>query len=298
MHRQKKAYLFALSAVLAWSTVASAFKITLKSLSPIELLFFASLGSTVVLFAVLLFQKRWKALKSLSRAQVLQSIPLGILNPLLYYLVLFEAYRRLQAQEAQPLNYTWAIVLVFLSVPLLGQRIRLRDFVAAFICYFGVVVISTHGDLLQLKFSDPIGVGLALGSSVIWALYWIYNTKSQRDPVVGLFLNFLFSLPPVFVVYVLAEGCKVPEVEGLLGAAYVGVFEMGVTFLLWLSALRLTDNTAKVGNLIFLSPFLSLIFIHYFVGETILASSILGLALIVGGLLFQRAGRKPETGKK
>ncbi|HHO76666.1 MAG TPA: EamA/RhaT family transporter, partial [Deltaproteobacteria bacterium] len=55
-----------------------------------------------------------------------------------------------------------------------------------------------------------------------------------------------------------------------------------------LCALRLSENTAKVGYLIFLSPFLSLVFIHFFVGETILFSTFIGLILIVAGLVLQQ----------
>jgi drug/metabolite transporter (DMT)-like permease len=69
---------------------------------------------------------------------------------------------------------------------------------------------------------------------------------------------------------------------------------MGVTFVLWLNALKLSESTAKVGNLIFLSPFLSLIFIHLFVGEDILASTLIGLVLIVAGILCQQI--KPRRG--
>jgi drug/metabolite transporter (DMT)-like permease len=297
MNSQKKAILYALAAVLAWSTVASAFKVTLRYLEPVELLFYASLFSTLTLGGVLLIRGKAAKLWSLSRRQVLLSVPLGILNPFLYYLVLFWAYDLLPAQQAQPLNYTWAIVLALLSIPLLGQKIRMRDFAAAFICYAGVWVISTQGDVLGFKFTDPLGVGLALGSTVVWALYWIYNTKSGRDPAAGLFLNFLFSLPAVFVALLVFQGLRLPDFRGLLGAAYVGVFEMGLTFLLWLTALRLTDNTARVGNLIFLSPFLSLVLIHFVVGETILASSALGLGLIVAGLLYQQYGKRSGEGK-
>ena len=41
---------------------------------------------------------------------------LGLVNPFLYYLVLFKAYDLLPAQEAQAINYTWALMLAFLSV--------------------------------------------------------------------------------------------------------------------------------------------------------------------------------------
>ena len=68
----------------------------------------------------------------------------------------------------------------------------------------------------------------------------------------------------------------------------MGTFEMGLCFVLWLMAMKLTDNTARISNLIFLSPFLSLIFIHFLLGEDILPSTFIGLILIVTGLSFQR----------
>ena len=223
------------------------------------------------------------------------SLLFGFLNPFLYYLVLFQAYELLPAQEAQPLNYTWAITLTLLSIPLLRQRITRQEIAAIIVSYLGVVVISTQGRLLHLHFANPLGVALALGSTVIWALYWIFNSRDTRDPVTGLFLNFLCGLPFI-LAYALGTGAlHRPALPGLLGAAYVGAFEMGITYVLWLQALKLSVNTAKVGNLIFLSPFLSLIFIHLLVGERILPSTYSGLVLIVAGLVLQRLRRRPRT---
>ena len=36
-----------------------------------------------------------------------------------------------------------------------------------------------------------------------------------------------------------------------MAVTYVGLFEMGITFVLWLSALKSTNNTARISNLIF-----------------------------------------------
>jgi drug/metabolite transporter (DMT)-like permease len=226
------------------------------------------------------------------RRQYLASLALGLLNPLFYYLVLFKAYEILPAQVAQPLNYTWALTLTYLSIPLLGQKIGMKEAAAGVICYSGVLVITTRGDITGFRFSDPVGVGLALFSTVIWALYWIYSTKDKREPVVVLLLNFLFSLPFTAGLCFLFSDFRVTGIYGLLGAIYVGAFEMGITFVLWLTALKLSANTARVGNLIFISPFLSLVFIHFLLGEAILPATFFGLALIVAGLFVQRLEMK------
>ena len=192
---------------------------------------------------------------------------LGFLNPFLYYLILFKAYDLLPAQEVQPLNYTWALTLTFLSIPLLKQKIAFKEILSGFVAYFGVF--------------------LALISTVIWALYWIYNQKSELDPIHNLFFNFLFGFPFIFIFCLMFSDIRIEFDYGLLGAVYVGIFEMGVTFVYWLFALKFSTNSAKVANLIFISPFLSLIFIYFLVGEQILVSTFIGLVFIITGLLIQ-----------
>ena len=291
MGNPTKAYVYGLTTVLLWSTVASAFKLSLRHVDHFQLLLYACVVSILVLSVILTARGGWRLVLSCSTGQYAQSLALGVLNPFLYYLILFKAYDLLPAQEAQPLNYTWALTLTFLSVPLLGQRIGARELLAGLVSYSGVVVISVRGDVTGLRFSDPLGVGLALGSTVIWALYWIYNTRDDRDPVAGLWLNFVFGFPFVVAACWLFSDLRVASLPGLMGAAYVGLFEMGVTFDCWLMALRLATNTAQVGYLIFVSPFLSLVFINLVVGEAIRSGTLVGLGLIVAGLVVQHTAR-------
>ena len=103
-----------------------------------------------------------------------------------------------------------------------------------------------------------------------------------------LFLGFLCSFVPVTLVTALFSDFAIPG-PGWWAGAYVGAIEMGFTFVLWLTAMRLTVSTARVANLIFLSPFLSLVFIHFVLGEHVVPGTLVGLVLIVGGLSLQSA---------
>jgi len=288
MVNQRKAYLYALGTVLIWSTVASAFKLSLRTLSPAHLLLYANLMSVLLLGGILLCRRELGLAMPKDRRELLRSAGLGLLNPFLYYLILFKAFALLPAQEAQPLNYTWAITLSLLAVPMLKQRLCLREIVAILVSYSGVMVISTRGDLFGLQFSNPTGVALALGSTIIWALYWILNTRDSRPPLAGLFMNFLCALPLSLLYCLVFTEMRTPDLGGILGAAYVGCFEMGISFFLWLQALKYTASAARISSLIFISPFISLILIHFLVGEEILPSTFYGLILIVVGLLLQQ----------
>jgi len=285
---QKKAMLYGLATVLLWSTVATAFKLSLRSLSPVQMLVIACGASIVVIGLVLAVQGKLGQAFRLTRRQYLQSVGMGLINPCLYYFLLFGAFDRLPAQEAQPLNYTWALVLAYLSVPFLGQRLRKLDILAGLVCYSGVVVIATRGDVLSLEFSDPLGVALALGSTLVWASYWIIATRDTRDPEVGLFLNFICGFPVILAVCWWTDGLPSLTGGGAMAALYVGIFEMGVAFVLWSRAMKLAENTSRVSNLIFISPFLSLVFISVILGEVILPSTWVGLVLILAGLWLQQ----------
>jgi len=285
---QRKAYAFGLGAVICWSTVATAFKLSLEYLSPAQLLLYASLTSWLFLVIILLVKKRLRASLFVDIKAYRRALLFGAFNPLVYYLILFKAYALLPAQEAQILNYSWALTMTLLAIPLLGHKLRWQDAVAALICYSGVLVIATRGDIFGLQFSNPEGVVWALASTVIWALYWILNSKQKDDAIGALFRNFSCAIPLILLYcWMTGELTAVPW-QGLAGAAYVGLFEMGISFIFWLSAMRLTQNTASIANLIFIAPLLSLIIISFLLKEAILASTLWGLALILSGLMIQQ----------
>ena len=286
MQDQHKAYLYAVISVLLWATVASAMKISLAYLDFLQLLFLSVSVSLVVLFIVIVAQGKLKNVFKLPLKAYLKSAVFGLINPFLYYIVLFKAYDLLPAQEAQPLNYTWPIMMTLLSIPILKQKINIQNFLAILISFLGVLTISTRGNLLGFSFSNPYGAILGIASAVIWALFWIYNIKDKRDEISKLFLNFLFGI--VYISIALAAFSSFPtfSAKHYMSAVYVGLFEMGVTFIIWSMALKKSTHTAKVSRLIYLVPFLSLIVIYFTVGESIQSSTLIGLGLIVGGLIF------------
>lgn len=284
---QRQAMLLGALAVLCWSTVATAFKLSLQYLTPFQLLTAATITSIAVLSIAVTVERQWGALVGSFRKSPALFLLLGTINPCVYYAVLFQAYDLLPAQQAQPLNYTWGLMLSLLAVPFLNQKLQRADLIALLLGYIGVVVISTRGDVLALDFESPLGVALALFSTLLWALYWIFNTRSTAPPTVGLLINFLVSLPLVVLLTALTDGFDMPW-QGVLGAVYVGIFEMGIAFMLWLGAMKKATHTSRVSNLIFLSPFLSLVFISQILGEEIHPSTFVGLVLIVAAVGYQQ----------
>ena len=292
MQQQRKAYLYALAAIFFWATIGSAFKLSLRHMNFVQLLFYATLISLCIIGIILVLQHKISLLRSLSIKDVVHSALLGFLNPFLYYMVLLKAYSILQAQEAVALNYIWPVMLVLLSIPILRQPISTRSLVAICISFMGTFIIATGGRILDFRFTNPLGVSLALSSAVLWAFFWILNVKDKRDEVSKLFLNFVFGFIYILIYSLATDNFIIPDARGLLGVTYIGFFEMGITFIFWLKALQLSATTAKVTNLIYIAPFLSLLIVSIAIGEKIMISTLVGLVFIVTGILMQQYPRE------
>jgi len=288
LNEQHRGLAYALLTIFFWSTVATAFKLTLNYLDFLPLVFYASLVSMLALAVVCALTGRFTRLVQWNRRDYLRSLFLGALNPVLYYLILFRAYELLPAQEAQVLNFTWPIVLTLLGVLFLGQRLSIAGGAAISISFLGVIIIATRGDLLALQFSSLQGVLLALFSTFIWAGYWVINQRDQRDPLLRLLLNFVAGVAWMAILMTFAGRWELPPVNGLLGATYIGLFEMSLAYFCWFRALRLSANVSLLNNMIFLTPFGSLLVIAWVLKEPIYSSTLVGLSLIMLSILMQK----------
>lgn len=275
----------ALASILFWSMAATAFKKALDHNSPWFIVFCASLISTAVLSAFLIGRG-----KRVSSRDVKTGALFGFLNPFLYYMVLLHAYNGLPAQIAMVVNYLWPVVLVVLAVPILGQKLTLGGISGILISFAGVALMALLGKG-TLKI-DLFPLLLAFLSTLAWAVYWLLNTRSKGETNSVLTMNFLFGTVYLTVYGVLTGQSFKPHIESLYWIVYVGVFEMGITYMMWNTALKRATSTAAVGSLIFLTPFLALIPISLVVGEGIAPSTVAGLVLVTIGILVERQFRK------
>jgi hypothetical protein len=286
---QRRALLFGLGTVMLWSTVATAFKLGLEHVTPVTLVFTAVATSWVFLALYCFFTNRFKLLRALSHRGVLIGMAMGLLNPLAYYLVLFAAYARLPAQEAMAINYTWALTLGVLAAIWFKQPLTLRQAGSALVSYIGIVIIATKGAPWSLSIAEPVGIALALTSTLLWALYWILNTGSSSDSAVNLLLNFTGGFIALAAIAVPLDLVNITLGVGFYAGLYIGLFEMGISFVLWLTALRYATNTLQISSLAFLSPPISLCLIWLILGEAITQATLVGLSLIFCGLFLQHA---------
>ncbi len=298
MKQNRQAILYACIAVLSWSTVATAFKKSLEHITHFELVLVACVTSLLIFTILMTIQKKWHLIKGLSLKEWGYFALLGLLNPVAYYLVLFKSYDLLPAQVAQPINYAWPIVLVVLLAIFTRQPIPGKKYIGMAISLGGVAMISLGGGQALGSRLPVGGLLLAALSAFLWASYWVVNNKNKErfDASLAFFMTFLFGS-----IYMTAAslfvGVDLNTAPGLLWGSYVGAFEMGIPFIFFGMAMRKTDNPALINQLTYLSPFMSLFLISIVLGEKIVPTTMIGLALIVFGIVFNEYFVKTKKSK-
>ncbi|MBP3731511.1 MAG: DMT family transporter [Mailhella sp.] len=293
MQNQSKAFLFAGLTMLSWSTVSTAYKVALESLSTMQLIYVCMAAAALFLLVVMAVAGRLRDFLALRPGQVGTGMLLGV-TLYLYFAFLFAGYDRLPAQIAQPVNYTWSLVFALLAAWQMKQRLSKKELFWMLVAYSGVVVISSgaSGTLGPLS---PLGLACVAASTVIFAVYWLINANNDMPSQTGLILCFATSFALAACTMAIKGESFVLPLRPVLAGAYVGLFDLAVPYILWGLAIRLSSSVARISTIPFLGPFLGLVWIHLVLHEPIAWTTVPGLMLIAGGTLMQQkaaAGRK------
>lgn len=102
--------------ILLWASIPVATKKILTELDNLQTLFYSTVLSTLVLAALIVFQKKIKDFKQYNKSQFGTMFFLGFLGNYLYYVLLYGALSKTTAQEGFILAYTWPMMVLVLSL--------------------------------------------------------------------------------------------------------------------------------------------------------------------------------------
>lgn len=284
----KKPFIFAGIAILLWSTIATVSKLLLNTMDSMQVLTVSSLFAFVFLFILNAIKGKLKLLKAFKPKDYLILFGLGLLGIFSYNLFLYWGMERISAGKAFIINYLWPLMIVLFACVFLKEKFTLRKFAAILLSFAGVIVV-TAGDLSGG--GDPTGALCCIGAAVVYGLFSVLNKKCDYDNYLAMMLYYFFA----FVLgagYLLLSGAPMlptlPQIPGLL---WSGVFTYAIAYTLWALGLAKGD-TAKISNLAYATPFISLIWSTLILKEDFDPLALLGLLLIVGGILIQNINIK------
>jgi drug/metabolite transporter (DMT)-like permease len=287
----KKEYLYAGISILLWASAAALVKLLLNGMDSMQVTMFSTGFGFLFMLVLNLIKKNFKVCRSYRLIDYVQMSIMGLLGIFLYYLFFYMAVEVLLAQEAFIINYLWPVMTVLFATIILKERMTSRKGIALVLSFAGVMIVITKGSLANLRMADIKGVLLAFSAAVVFGLYAVLNKKKSYDKyfsiMIFFFVSFIFSL-----IYLMIKK-DIPRIDAFefAGLLWNGVFVYAIAQTTWFLALD-KGNTAKISNLAFFTPFISLIYIYVFLHEKIGLYSVIGLVVIVIGIFIQMGDRE------
>ncbi len=282
----KKNYIYALTTVFIWSTLAAMAKKLLADLPNLETLAISSLFAFLFLLILNIQSGITKTMREYSIKEYGTMCGLGFIGLFLYSALYYYGLSQLSSQEACILNYLWPIMLVVFSCIILKERLTVMKAVAMGCSFVGIVILTTGGG------SGTAG-NMSLGSlsciiaAACYGLFSVLNKKADMNQNITMMMIWLTTAVCAAVLGIMTETWVPIGNMQWLGLLWLGVVVDAVAYLLWALALKDAENTAAIANFAYLTPFLSLVISAAFLGEKIQARAVAALIFIIGGILLQ-----------
>ena len=282
----KKPYLYAFTAIAFWSTTATVSKLLLHSFTTIQMLAGCSAVAAVFLFAVNLFAGKLMVLKTYRLRDYLITAGVGLLGTFFYNMFLVFGIDKMLASQAMIVNYLWPMTAVLAGFILLKEKMTVRKAVAVGMSFLGVVLVTSNGKLSGFTGGNLLGAFFCVLAAISYGLFVVLNKRLSYEASVSMMLYYVVSA--VIAVACMLVSSNLPELGGVqsLGLLWIGLGDYAIAYVSWALAMK-AGQTAKIANLAYITPFLSLVVAHFVLGDPITLWSIGGLAVIVAGIFLQ-----------
>ncbi len=282
----KKNYIFAITTVFMWSTLAAVVKLLLSDIPNLQALAISSYISSGFLLIVNVFTGKIKVMKSLKIKDIWIICGLGFIGLFVYSALYYYGLSQLTSQEACVVNYLWPIMLVIFSCIILKEKLTAMKAVAMVCSFVGIVVLSMgSGD--NSEGNVTIGIVSCIIAAACYGLFSVLNKKCNYDQSITMMIFWLVAAVCSTFLGLVTEEWVSMDGKQWLGMLWLGIVVDAIAYLLWALALNGAGNTAKIANIAYLTPFLSLVVSALLLKEEITLRALVALVFIIGGILLQ-----------
>lgn len=292
----KKNYIFAFSTVFMWATLAAVVKKILYDIPNLEALAISSYISFAFLLVVNIITGKVAEMKKMTKKDIGIISGLGFLGLFVYSALYYYGLAQLTSQEACIVNYLWPIMLVIFSCIILKEKLTVMKAVAMVCSFVGIVVLSM-GSGENSTGNVVLGIISCIIAAACYGLFSVLNKKYDYDQNISMMIMWLVVAVCSTVLGLITESWVPIKGVQWIGILWLGIVVDAIAYLLWALALNGASNTAKIANLAFLTPFLSLVVSAVLLKEEITLRTVVALVFIIGGILLQSLYEQKREGK-
>ncbi len=279
--------------MLIWSTLATVVKLVLKDIPNFQALAISSAFAFVFLLILNIINGSIKEMKHYRIKDCLTMAGLGFLGLFMYSALYYYGIAELGSQEACILNYLWPMMIVIFACIILKERITVKKIIAMLMSFAGIVVLTLSSGGASSG-NRLFGIIACVTAAVCYGLFSVLNKKHSLNQNVTMMWIWFTTAVCSLVLSLIFENWQPIAGVQWLGIAWLGIVVNAVAYLLWAIALKGASDSAKIANLAYLVPFISIIISWLVLKEQITINAVLALVLIIGGILIQSISLKRD----
>ncbi|MCC2608104.1 DMT family transporter [Planctobacterium marinum] len=292
MSDRLQAAIFASLCVLLWGLIPVVAKTGQIGLTSEQFLFFSSLTSFLVMSGVALLSGKWHQVKVLRINDGLKIVANGLLGTWLYYWLLYQGYSLADGVEVLVTQYTWPVTICVLSVLILKEQWHRYKSLAVIFGFSSVVLVLTKGNLNSVTVSEPVAIFWVFVGATSFAMFSVLSKYFHYEPITLTTLYFAVATVASGVQLSVTGQWAWPASEGLLPIIVNGALVNGISYLLWIWAIKKADMSFAT-TFTFATPLISLLYLVLFFNEAFLA--VYGIAFLLATLAGFFANKGPPT---
>ena len=281
----KKTYLLAGTSIFLWSTVAVISKLLLNSYNNMQVLWVSVFFAGVALLVFNIATANIKKLKQYKAKDYVVSVLIGLPSTFFYYVFFYAGTSLMLASQAFIVNYLWPIMSVLFACIILKERMTFRKGLAIGMSFVGVIVV-TSGELLSFNTTTLLGALFCVLGAISYGIFTAINQKFEYEKCNTMMISYGASFLLTTIINAVAGNLFIPTPIQAIGFAWNGICTMAIATTVWIIALS-SGKTAKISNLAYITPFLSLVWTSIILKEKISILSVVGLIIIVLGIFIQ-----------
>lgn len=270
---------FLLFAVVVWGWSFVATKICLDELTPVELLGLRVFIALPILFAM----ARLKGVKLVRSPHVFKQLAIGSAIITAHFLIQITGLQYTSATNTGWIISITPLVTVALSYAFLKEQINRFTVIGIVVATIGILLLVSHGNLMNFEWLKSIGDWLILISAHTWAIYTVVTrdlTRSQSPLIVTI--GVLIPTAVLMLAYMLPtsnwSGFLHLSAKVYVALGVLAIFATALAHWFWQEGVRRL-GAARAGIFLYLEP----------IATTTLAVPMLneefGVFTAVGGLL-------------
>lgn len=275
-------------AAIIWGSTFMVGRVIVRYVDPLGVTFIENVIGALILVSALLWKDRSSGPEGLRFFGHRMLVILGLLNGLAYAANYIALYYTTAINASLLVNFGMAMVPVFAF--LFGrERVTHRNVMALVIGILGTVLVTTGGNLGAVVEGQLVGDLLALLAGLVWALWIVLAHDAMKEaekPLRVAAPNAAYTaivLGVAALVFSDPSGVQSASSMTWAGIIYLGVFSIGIAFLLYYEGLKHLGGTTSAVYLLLQSA-VAVFLGFFFLGESLTVPLLIGAAMVMSAV--------------